>query len=146
MKFNDTAPVVDWDGSPPPWAAKFADSVTMEASVLRRPVEGKANVLGLLKLAIPLYEFQEFTYRGDLTPELFFESYRSSIRGVPIENVVVVHTNSAGRVDSLVISHRPLGAALLFSSLMHEQAGDRFGSDLFISSAHAAELAPFAIE
>jgi hypothetical protein len=137
MKFNDTAPLLDWDGSPPPWLAKFADNVTLEASVLRRPIQGRAVVLGLLKAAIPLYEFQHFTYRGDVGHGLFFESYRSSVDGTPIENLVMVHTNSQGEVDSLVISHRPLGALLKFSRLVGERVGDQFGKDLFVGAEAA---------
>ena len=137
MKFNDTAPLLNWDGSPPPWLAKFADDVTMEASVLRRPVQGKAAVLGVLKAAIPLYEFQHFTYRGEVGDGFFFESYRSSVNGTPIENMVMVHTNTQGEVDSLVISHRPLGALLEFSRLVGERVGDQFGQDLFIGAEAA---------
>jgi hypothetical protein len=37
--------------------------------------------------------------------------------------------NAKGEADSLVIDHRPLDAALLFSRLMCEKLGDRF-SDL----------------
>jgi hypothetical protein len=35
--------------------------------------------------------------------------------------------NAKGEADSLVIDHRPLDAALLFSRLMCEKLGDRFG-------------------
>ena len=140
MKFNDTAPLLDWNGSPPPWLARLADDVTMEASALRRPVHGRANVLGLLRVAIPLYEFQHFTYRGELDDAFFFESYRSTVDGTPIENMVMVHTNAEGEVDSLVISHRPLDALLKFSRLVGEWVGDRFGKDLFIGAEAAASL------
>jgi hypothetical protein len=144
MKFNDTAPLLHWDGSPPPWLANFADDVTLEASVLRRPVQGKAQVLGLLRQAIPLYEFQAFTYRAEVGDGFFFESYRSSVGGTPIENMVMVHTNARGEVDSLVISHRPLGALLKFSRLVGERVGDQFGKNLFIGVDEAAVFEPAA--
>jgi hypothetical protein len=140
MRFNDTAPTLPPVSGPPPWLDKLADDATMEAAVLNRPVEGKANIQALLKHAIPLYEYQNFTYRGDFGEEFFMESYRSQIRGVPIECSVLVHMNSAGQADSLVINHRPLRAALLFSYLMWQQVGDRYGKDLFLNGAQAAAL------
>jgi hypothetical protein len=94
----------------------------------------------LLTHAIPLYEYQNFTYRGDFGNGFFMVSYRSHVRGVPIECSVLVHMNSAGQADSLLINHRPLGAALLFSRLMSEQVGDRYGKDLFLNGAQAAVL------
>ena len=140
MRFNDVSPVMPAPDGPPPWLSKLADDATLEATVLKRPVEGKPKILALLKLAIPLYEFQRFTYRGDVAPGLFMESYRAQVRGVPIECLVLVHTNAAGLADSLLIDHRPLDAALLFSRLMWDQVGDRFGADLYFSAAQAAAL------
>jgi hypothetical protein len=140
MKFNDIAPVLPAVSGPPPWLAKLADDATMEAAVLKRPVEGKANILALLKHAIPLYEFQHFTYRSEFGDGFFMESYRSRVRGVPIECSVLVHMNSVGQADSLLINHRPLGAALHFSRLMWEQVGDRYGKDLFLSDIEATAL------
>jgi hypothetical protein len=140
MKFNDTAPVLPVASGPPPWLAKLADDATMEAAVLKRPVEGKANIVALLQHAIPLYEFQHFTYRSDFGNDFFMESYRSQVRGVPIECSVLVHMNSDGYADSLLINHRPLGAALHFSRLMWEQVGDRYGKDLFLTDIEAAAL------
>jgi len=139
MRFNDTAPALTTDG-PPPWLDQLSDDVTVEATVLKRPVDGKATVLALLRHAIPLYEFQHFTYRGDIGSNLFLESYRAQVRGVPIECSVLVHFNTAGQADSLLINHRPLGAALLFSRLMGQQVGDRYGEDLFLGDAQAVAL------
>jgi hypothetical protein len=134
MRFNDTAPIITSVSGPPPWLNILSEDATMEAAVLKRPVEGKETILALLKLAIPLYEFQDFTYRGPFGETFFMESYRSRIRGAPIECSVLVHMNAAGQADSLLINHRPLTSALLFSRLMWEQVGGRYG-DLFLSDA-----------
>jgi hypothetical protein len=139
MRFNNIAPVLPKAYGPPPWLERLADDATMEATVLKRPVEGKENIVALLKHAITLYEFQDFTYRQNFGPDFFMESYRSQIRGVPIECSVLVHINSAGQADSLLINHRPPDAALLFSRLMWEQVGDRYG-ELFLSADEAAAL------
>jgi hypothetical protein len=139
MKLNDTAPLMAPSGGPPPWIAKLAEDATLEATVLKRPVEGRENILALIKHAIPLYEFQNFTYKDDINDRFFIESYSSKIRGVPIECLVLVHMNENGEADSLVINHRPLDAALLFSKLMWDAVGDRYG-DLYLTGPQAAAI------
>jgi len=139
MRFNDTAPLLPKPDGPPPWLAKLAENATLEATVLRRPVEGKANILALLKQAMPLYDFQHFTYRDDFGTAFFMESYRAEIRSVPIECSVLVHMNAQGKADSILINHRPLDAALLFSRLMWEQVEDGF-RDLYLTGPQADAL------
>ena len=139
MKFNDTGPLLPKPSGAPPWLAKLAEDATLEATVLKRPIEGKQNILALLKHAVPLYDFQDFTYRGDFGSDFFMESYRAEIRGTPIECSVLVHRNAAGEADSILISHRPLDAALLFSRLMWDQVGDSFG-DLYLTGPQAEAL------
>ena len=140
MKFNDTAQVLAPTGGPPPWLAKLAEDATLEATVLKEPIEGRDRIIALIKKAVPLYESQDFTYKGPFGDDFFMESYRSTIRGVPIECLVMVHYNDKGEADSLVINHRPLDAALLFSRLMWEQVGDAFGN-LYLSGPEADALA-----
>ena len=139
MKFNDTAPLLLKPDGPPPWLAKLAEDATLEATVLKRPVEGKADILALLKQAVPLYDFQDFTYRGDFGAAFFMESYRAEIQGVPIECSVLVHMNAKGETDSILINHRPLDAALLFSRMMWEQVGEGF-RDLYLTGPQADAL------
>jgi hypothetical protein len=138
MKFNDTAPVLAPAG-PPPWLTKLAENATLEATVLKRPVEGRADILAVIEHAVTLYEFQYFSYKGEIGNGLFMESYRSQIQGTPIETVVVAHMNEQGETDSVVINHRPLNAALLFSNLMWERVDDRF-RDLYLTGPEAAAL------
>ena len=145
MKFNDTAPRLPKPDGPPLWLAKLAEDATLEATVLKRPVEGKTNILALLKQAIPLYDFQDFTYRGDFGADFFMESYRAAVRGVPIECTVLVHMNAQGEADAILVNHRPLDAALLFSRLMWGQVGDGFG-DLYLTGPQADALEKLAAD
>ncbi|WP_109477574.1 hypothetical protein [Paraburkholderia sp. C35] len=132
MKFNDTAPVMPATLGGPPWLDKLADNATMEATVFLRPLEGKENIRHMINAAREIYEFQDFIYKGDLGDNFFFESYRSSVQGKPIEAMVMVHMNEKGEADSLVINHRPIDAAVLFSKLMHEKVKDRFGDEYLL--------------
>ncbi|MEM5434597.1 hypothetical protein [Paraburkholderia diazotrophica] len=139
MKFNDTAPVMAPAGGPPLWLASLAENATLEATVLKRPIEGRADILSVIKHAISLYEFQHHSYKAEIGNGLYMESYRSQIQGVPIETVVVAHVNEQGETDSVVINHRPLGAALLFSKLMWERVDERF-RDCYLTGSESAAL------
>ncbi|WP_213307873.1 hypothetical protein [Paraburkholderia sacchari] len=139
MKFNDTASVLRPAESPPLWLARLAENATLEATVLKRPIEGRADILSVIKHAVSLYEFQHHSYKGEIGNGLYMESYRSQIQGVPIETVVVAHLNEQGETDSVVINHRPLNAALLFSKLMWERVDERF-RDCYLTGIEAAAL------
>ncbi|RAR98758.1 hypothetical protein [Ensifer adhaerens] len=139
MKLNDTAPIMPPTSGPPPWFAKLAEDATLEATVLKRPIEGRDKIIALIKEAIPLYEFQEFTYKGHVGDNFFLESYRSRINEVSIECLVLAHMNEKGEVDSLVVNHRPLDAALLFSKLMWDRVGDEF-RDFYLTGPQFAAM------
>ncbi|MEM5450673.1 MULTISPECIES: hypothetical protein [Paraburkholderia] len=139
MKFNDTAPVLAPENTPPLWLARLANNATLEATVLKRPIEGRADILSVIRHAVSLYEFQHHSYKGEIGDSLYLESYRSQIHGQPIETVVVAHLNENGETDSVVINHRPLEAALLFSALMWERVDERF-RDYYLSGPEAAAM------
>ena len=139
MKFNDTAPVLAPAGGPPLWLARLAENATLEATVLKRPIEGRADILSVIKHAVSLYEFQHHSYKGEVGNGLYMESYRSQIQSVPIETVVVAHMNEQGETGSVVINHRPLNAALLFSKLMGERVDERF-RNCYLTGSEAAAL------
>ena len=139
MKFNDTAPVLAPAGGPPLWLARLAENATLEATVLKRPIEGRADILSVIKHAVSLYEFQHHSYKGEIGNGLYVESYRSQIQGLPIETVVIAHLNEQGETDSVVINHRPLNAALLFSRLMGERVDERF-RECYLTGPEAAAL------
>ena len=136
MKFTETAPTLPRPDGPPPWLGRLAQNTTLEGVVLKRAVHGKENILALISHARTLYEFQDYTYYGNMGDEFFVESYRSSLKGTPVECSLMVHMNSAGEADSLLIHHYPLESALLFSRLMWEKFGDRFG-ELYLTAAQA---------
>jgi hypothetical protein len=139
MKFNDTAPVLAPAGGMPYWLANLAENATLEATVLKRPVEGRADILSVIKHAVPLYEFQQHIIKGEIGNGLYMESYRAQIQGVPVETLLVAHLNDKGEADSVVINHRPLKAAMLFSKLMGERVDERF-RDLYLSEQEYAAV------
>lgn len=134
MKFTATSPILHRPSGPPPWLLKLAQDATLEGAVLKRAVHGKDNILALISHARTLYEFQEYTYFGEVSERLFLESYRSSVNGVHVECSIIVHSNDAGEADSVLIHHYPLDGALEFSRHMWRKFGDQFG-ELYFSDA-----------
>ncbi|MFI6263075.1 hypothetical protein [Micromonospora sp. NPDC051006] len=104
----------------PPWLADLADDVTMEGAVLHGVVRGADAVRTLLSYARTLYEYQEFVFVGKYGDNGYVEDYSSRIQGQPIANIAVVYRGDQGKVQHLVMNHRPLPAVLLFSRLMGE--------------------------
>lgn len=139
MRFNDTAAVLANPSGPPPWLSRLAEDATLEGAVLKRPVQGRETIIVVIKEAVLLYEFQNFTYRGEVGDSFFMESYRARVQGLSIECAVWIHMNAAGEADSLLINHYPLESVLLFSRLMSERVGDRFG-DLYLTGPQADVL------
>ncbi|MCC8953250.1 hypothetical protein H8B02_07160 [Bradyrhizobium sp. Pear77] len=140
MKFTETAPTLPRPNGPPLWLGKLTQDATLEGAVLKRAVHGKENILALISHARTLYEFQDYTYYGNLGDDFFVESYRSSVQGTPIECSLLVHMDDSCQADSVLIHHYPLDAALLFSRLMWQKFGDRFG-ELYLTAAQANGIA-----
>lgn len=138
MHFNDTAPVIKDVVGPPPWLKNLAEDATVQGAVLKQPIHGRDNILTILKAAIPLYEYQNFTYRHSVSEAFFMESYRAKIQGVDIECAVWVHTNEAGETDSVMINHYPLQAALLFSTLMWQNVDEKYREHYLSPSQYTA--------
>jgi len=139
MLFNDTsAPLLNTQ-TPPPWLAGLAEDATLQGVVTKAPIQGKAAIMEILKAAIPLYDFQRFTYRDYVSDRLFIESYRASVDGIAVECAVMVHINEQGAADSIMINHHPLPAALYFSYRMWQQVDEKY-RHLYLSPTEYAAL------
>jgi hypothetical protein len=115
----------------PEWLNHLADDVTVEGSVLKDVVQGADEVRTILGYARTLYDYQEFNFAGPYGENGFLEDYTATVHGEPIGSVVTVTYNADGKVQHIVVSHRPLQAVQLFSRLMGEKfAGSPIG-DLY---------------
>ncbi|MEV4754599.1 hypothetical protein AB0J86_05745 [Micromonospora sp. NPDC049559] len=104
----------------PPWIGELADDVTMEGSTVNGTVRGAEAVRTLLAYARTLYEYQDFVFVGEYGDNGYVEDYSSQVQGQPIANIAVIYRNDQGKVQHLVMNHRPLPAVLLFARLMGE--------------------------
>jgi hypothetical protein len=104
----------------PKWLDDLADDVTMEAGAMTGIVRGAEHVRTILAFARTLYEYQDFVYMGEYGENGWVEDYTSRVQGEPIANVAIIHKNSAGQAQHIVMNHRPLPSLLLFSRLIGE--------------------------
>ena len=105
----------------PEWLDNLADDVTLEAPAMNGSAHGAEAVRGIVVEARKLYEFQDFNFTGAYGDDGFLEDYTSRLRGEPLNVIVTVTRNAAGRAQHIVVNHRPRNTLLLFSRLMHEK-------------------------
>jgi pimeloyl-ACP methyl ester carboxylesterase len=115
-------------------ADKFAEgfdiNVVLEATVLRSPVEGRDHVKAVMAAASAIYESLEFTQQTVDGPRTYLEWKATAFNGKALNGVTVLTKNEAGQIVRAAIHHRPLDAALAFST----ELGNRL--DGVVDAAH----------
>lgn len=99
----------------------FAEDVALEASVLARPIVGRALVASTLAAASAIYESLEFTAEATDGTTTYLQWKATAFGGVEISGVTVLEKNTDGQVVRAAIHHRPLGAALRFSATIRDR-------------------------
>jgi hypothetical protein len=113
------------------FGAAFADDVVLEASVLRRPVEGRDQVMRVLVTASGIYESLQFTREASNGPRTYLEWEATALGGRELRGVTVLTKDDSGQVVHAAIHHRPLGAALRFSAELGERLNGAVESGYF---------------
>ncbi|MFZ0975423.1 MAG: hypothetical protein WAN22_24560 [Solirubrobacteraceae bacterium] len=118
----------------PAWLDHLADDVTLEGAAMNGAAQGAEAVHSIVSYARTLYEHQVFTFTGSYGTNGFLEEYTTPIKGEPTGVVVRVSFNPAGKVQRLVVNHRPRSSLLLFSRLMGEKFANTAIGEHFITS------------
>jgi AcrR family transcriptional regulator len=99
----------------------LADDVVLEASVLRRPIEGRSQVMQVMGTASEVYESLVFTHEVSHGTRSYLEWEATAFGGVVLAGVTILTKNGGGQIVRAAIHHRPLGAALRFSEELRER-------------------------
>jgi hypothetical protein len=99
----------------------FADDVVLEAATLRRPIEGREQVMRVMGAASAIYESLQFTHEADSGPRTYLEWEATAFGGLDLRGVTILTRDDSGRVVHAAIHHRPLGAALRFSAELRKR-------------------------
>jgi hypothetical protein len=105
----------------PKWLDNLADDVTLEAPAMNGTARGAEVVHSIVVRARELYQFQDFHFTGEYGDNGFLEDYSCQVEGEPVNVIVTVTRNAAGKAQHIVVNHRPRNSLLLFSRLMHEK-------------------------
>jgi hypothetical protein len=102
------------------FALALAKDAAVEGSVLVRQVEGRERVKQVLVATSGIYDSLEFTQESSRGPRAYLE-WEASASGCRIFGVTILVKDEDGRIVHVAIHHRPLGAALRFSSELRER-------------------------
>jgi pimeloyl-ACP methyl ester carboxylesterase len=117
----------------------FADDVVLEASVLTRPIEGRDRVMQVMGTASAIYESLVFTHEASAGPRTYLEWEATAFGGMVVRGVTVLTKDADGRVVRAAIHHRPLWAALRFSSELGQRLTGTVDAEHFYGPAEGAQ-------
>lgn len=116
------------------FAEAFDAEVVLEASVLRGPVEGRDNVKIVMAAASGIYESLEFTHQAVNGARTYLEWQATALGGMALRGVTILTKNESGQIVRAAIHHRPLDAALTFSTELGNRVGGAIDAALFYSA------------
>ena len=98
------------------FAEGFAENVVLEASVMRKPVEGRDRVRQILWTAAEIYESLVFTDQASSGQHIYVEWVATAFGGKQLRGSTILVTNEEGQIEQAVVQHRPLDGLLTFSA------------------------------
>lgn len=116
------------------FADAFAPGMTLEASVLTRPVVGAEQVKAVMAAASAIYESLSFTHQATHGSRDYLEWEAQAFGGEKLYGITVLTRNDQGKVERAAIHHRPLGAALKFSAELGRRLQGRIDSSHFFGA------------
>lgn len=109
----------------------FAEDVTLEASALTRPVEGRDLVKNVMAAASTIYDSLVFTQETDNGERSYLEWRATAFGGMQIDGVTVLTKDTAGRIVRAAIHHRPLGVVHRFSAELGRRLAGLLDAEYF---------------
>ena len=94
------------------FAEGFAQNVVLEASTLRKSVEGRDRVRQMLWTAAEIYESLVFTDQASSGQRISIEWGATAFGGKQLRGSTILVTNEEGKIDHAVVQHHPLDGLL----------------------------------
>ncbi|GAA0380909.1 nuclear transport factor 2 family protein [Streptomyces blastmyceticus] len=120
---------------PEAFAAAFDENVVLEASALRRPVEGRDNVKQVMGAAGGIYESLVFTQEITAGDRSCIEWEATALGGKELRGSTILTVNEDGRIVRAVIQHRPLDNLIAFSAELGRRLSGRIEAGHFHAGA-----------
>ncbi len=116
------------------FALAFSEDIVLEASVLTSPVKGRDTVKATMTQASLIYESLAFVREATAGLRTYLEWEATAFGGQQIFGVTVLTKGADGRINHVAIHHRPLEAALKFSTEMRERLAGTVGPSHFYTA------------
>jgi hypothetical protein len=113
------------------FAEGFAENVVLEGSVQRKPIEGRDRVRQVMWTAAEIYESLVFTDQASSGQRLYVEWVATAFGGQQLRGSTILVTNEEGKIDHVVIQHRPLDGLLAFSAELGKRMSGVEDAELF---------------
>ncbi len=126
---NDWLQIVRSNGTPE-FAKSFAPDVTLQASVLNKPLAGVDQIGAFFAATSKMYERLAFvaeTVDGPLT----VLEWEGSTGGIPVFGATLVRRDTRGRIASVQLFHSPLSVVHQFSTDLAARLSDNLGREHF---------------
>lgn len=120
------------------FADSLAEDVVLEATTLRAPITGRANVALVLATASNLYTSLTFTNEATNGLRSYVE-WEAAMPGVPaLYGCTILVRDDVGKITKAIIQHRPLDGLLAFSAKLRELlAGSPIDPGVFYTTSAA---------
>jgi hypothetical protein len=106
----------------------FADlvheDVILEGSVLPEPITGRDAVRSAIRESSRLYDRLEFTHETRSSDRTYFE-WEGDALGRPVWGVTALSLGTDGRINRVVLSHRPLPVVDKFAAALANRLAHR---------------------
>jgi hypothetical protein len=117
------------------FATAFADDVVFETSSCNRTVRGPAELRTLIRAMSSLYSSLEFVAQNDALDRTYLE-WTGSALGEDVAGVTVIERDASGKITSVRLHQRPLGAVVRFANELGRRQIPEFSADDFAIKEH----------
>src|SRR5271169_6863073 len=107
------------------FAAAFTKDVVLEASVLRRPITGAADVRTFFEATRAMYDTIAFKHEVTVESRSYLE-WEGTFQGHSVAGMTMFTKDTAGLIESIRLYHRPYDMVIAFST---DLAGRLAGED-----------------
>jgi hypothetical protein len=110
-----------------------APGITLDGSILARPVHGRHAVWATLTTADGIYDSLVFTHHAAADGRVYLE-WQATALGMRIDGVTILVADDQGQFARVAVHHRPLDAVLAFSAEMARRLAESPVADRFYQS------------
>lgn len=111
-----------------------APGITLDGSILARPVHGRHAVWATLNTAAGIYDSLVFTHHATADGRVYLE-WNATALGLRFDGVTILVADDQGQFARVALHHRPIAAVLAISAEMARRLAESPLADRFYPSS-----------